>query len=266
MPFANLRTGARLHYEELGHGEPLIAVHGFLGTARHDLGNVMDWLKRRYQVYGPTRRGYGQSIPAPRTYTPDFYQKDAADLIAFMDALELDTAHLLGYSDGGETALIAAGQHPERFQSVAVWGAVGYFGPVVKEAARQMDPPIWLTAETQALHTIEDYDQLVKDWVAAIEAIVDDGGDLSLHLAQNITCPLLVMLGRQDTLNPVIYAEKLVERVPQAHLVLFDCGHAIHDEAWPDFKRVVGDFLRHGHYVPQRDSGLLARLRRWLGG
>ena len=135
MPFADLSTGARLFYEDLGQGEPLIAIHGFLGTARTDLGQVLDWLDDKYRVLGLTIRGYGQSEPKPRDYPLDFYHRDARDVLAFMDALGIEKAHILGYSDGGEISLICAGMQPERFKSVIVWGAVGYFGPAMRPAA-----------------------------------------------------------------------------------------------------------------------------------
>ena len=42
MPFADL-SDFKMHYEESGTGVPLIVVHGWLGTARTDLGHVIDW-------------------------------------------------------------------------------------------------------------------------------------------------------------------------------------------------------------------------------
>jgi valacyclovir hydrolase len=135
MPFAELLTGARLHYDDSGGDTPpFILVHGMLGTAALHFPQVTDWLKPNYRVLGLSLRGYGQSTPKPRTFTPDFYHKDAADVLAFMDALNIPQAHLMGYSDGGETALIAAGTQPERFKSVIVWGCVGYFGPAMRPA------------------------------------------------------------------------------------------------------------------------------------
>ena len=87
MPFIDIATGARLHYEDMGSGTPLIALHGRFGTARTDLGNVIDWLSKSYRVLGPSLRGYGQSTPKPRDYPLDFYRRDARDVVAFMDAL-----------------------------------------------------------------------------------------------------------------------------------------------------------------------------------
>ena len=116
MPLARLNTGATLHYEDtLPESDqiPVILLHGMLGTARIHLGHVMDQLRQQgFRVIGLTQRGYGESLPKPRDFPDNFYQRDCADLIAFMGAMRIDQAHLIGYSDGGEIALIAAGQHP----------------------------------------------------------------------------------------------------------------------------------------------------------
>lgn len=245
MPYVDIATGARLEYIEAGSGPPLIALHGMLGTARRHLGRVMDWLAADYHVYGPSLRGYGESRPKPRDFPPDFYQRDAADVLAFMDALGIEQAHLLGYSDGGEVALIAAGTQPARFFSVAVWGAVGYFGPALREVItapahirRIMPGPTLMS-----LHGIPDGEAFARQWVGAVLHVIDSGGDVSLSTADRITAPLLMMLGRQDGLNPAAYAERYLARVADGRLALFDCGHAVHDEDWEGFRREVGAFL-----------------------
>lgn len=247
MPFAELNTGARLFYEDVGTGEPVIAVHGFLGTGRKDLGNVIDWLSSRYRVLAPTIRGYGESEPKPRDYPVDFYHRDARDVLAFMDALGIEKAHLLGYSDGGEIGLICAGTQPERFYSVAVWGAVGYFGPAVRETAQRMYPPTWMSDEDKAVIAPATPEAIVLGWINAFKGMVDAGGDVSLHLAPNVTCPLMLMLGDGDTLNPESYGRRFIDQTPGGKLVMFHCGHPIHRERWDEFQHVVGAFLReHG--------------------
>src|SRR5690606_30508525 len=243
MPFIDLSTGARLFYKDVGQGEPLLAIHGFLGTGRKDLGHVIDWLSEKYRVFAPTIRGYGQSEPKPRDFPPDFYHRDARDVIAFMDALNIEQAHLLGYSDGGEIALICAGTQPERFKSVVVWGAMGYFGPDVRAAAQQLYPPLWMTDEDRQVIAPADPDKVMLNWVNAIKYMVDSGGDVSLSLAPNITPPLLMMLGDEDHLNPEEYGRNFVEKTPNGRLVMFQCGHSIHKQRQDEFRQVVGDFL-----------------------
>jgi valacyclovir hydrolase len=243
MPFVDLPTGARLHYEDIGEGEPLIALHGRLGTARRDLGSVIDWLSADFRVIGPSMRGYGESGPKPRDFPLDFYHRDARDVHAFMDALEIERAHVVGYSDGGEIALALAGLYPERCLSVAVWGAVGYFGPDMRPVAQRSYPPTWLSKEDMDFHGIPNADAFALSWIRAVKHMIDSGGDVSLSLAPNITCPVLLMLGVRDTLNPEAYGRAFIDKVRDGRLVMFDSGHAVHEEQWERFKEVVGAFL-----------------------
>ena len=244
MPFIDIATGARLHYEEVGQGEALIVVHGLLGTAKLHLSNVINWLNSKDHIYGPSLRGYGESTPKPRDFPLDFYHRDAKDVLAFMDALGIQSAHILGYSDGGETALVAAGLQPERFKSVAVIGAVGNFTSAIRPRVQSMFPATWITEADKSMHDIPDADGFILQWIKAMKHTVDTGGDVSLSLAPNITCPVLIMLGDKDTLNPAEYALKFLERTPNGRLEMFQCGHPVHDQQWSEFQRVYADFLR----------------------
>jgi len=206
---------------------------------------LLAWLSADYRVIAPSLRGYYQSTPKPRDFPPDFYHRDARDVLALLDALGLDKVHLLGYSDGGEVALLAPGMQPDRFLSVVAWGAVGYFGPAMREAAARTYPGDWIPQETRALHGITDIDPIMLQWVQSIQGMVDAGGDVSLSLAPNITCPLLLLLGDRDSLNPAAYGQQFVDKTGQGRLVVVkDCGHSIHTQQWETFQREVGDFLK----------------------
>jgi valacyclovir hydrolase len=248
MPFISLPTGATLYYDDLGEGTPFLVVHGWMGTGRFDLGNVLDWLSPDYRVIAPTMRGYGESFPKPRDYPLDHYQRDARDLLAFMDALDISKAHLLGYSDGGEVALLMAGMQPERFYSVMTIGSVGYYGEDMRPALQNMYPADYITEEDKARNGITDVNAFALGWINAAKHIVDSGGDLSLSLAPNITTPLLLMLGTQDTLNPEAYGQRFVDAAPNGRLVMFECGHPIHQQQEEQFKRVVGAFLAENRH------------------
>lgn len=244
MPFAEIATGARLHYLDIGQGEPLILVHGLLGTPELEFPRVMEWLKNDYHIYALTLRGYGESTPKPRDFPLDFYHRDAKDVLAFMDTLNIEQAHILGYSDGGEVALVAAGLQPARFKSIAVIGAVGNFTAAIRPRVQSLYPGHWITEEKKRLHGIPNADAFILGWINAMKHMIDTGGDVSLSLAHNITCPTLLMLGDQDTLNPAEYGRKFIEQTADGRLEIFLCGHAVHDEAWADFQRVYSEFLK----------------------
>lgn len=251
MPMIEIATGATLDYEHAIGGAdklPVVAIHGMLGTGRTHLGHVIDWLAGEgYTVYAPTLRGYGKSTPKPRDFPPNFYERDADDVLAFMDALQIERAHVLGYSDGGEVVLICAGQQPQRVATVSAIGAVGYYGQAIRAHVQGYRPGSqWITQAEQALHTIADPDLFARQWQRAFLQMVDRGGDLSLHLAPNMTMPVLIMLGEQDRLNPASYAEHFLSHVDHGELALFDCGHAVHDEQTALFRQTVLAHLQQG--------------------
>jgi len=235
MPHATLKTGATLHYLDTApqSDQPIvIAIHGMLGTGEIHLRHVINWLVGKgYRVIAPTMRGYGESTPKPRDFPPKFYHRDANDLLAFLDELKVEQAHIIGYSDGGEIALICVGTQPDRFLSVAAWGAVGYFAPEMRPVAQRMIPgSAWLKPDEMAIHGLTDADAFARGWVRSVVQMIDSGGDISLSLADKITCPVLIMLGKGDTLNPLSFAETFLAKVANGRLQLFDCGHAVHDE------------------------------------
>ncbi|MDE2853638.1 MAG: alpha/beta fold hydrolase [Chloroflexota bacterium] len=246
MPIADLPTGASLHYEDMrpeSEQLPVILIHGMMGTARLHMGHVMDWLHERgFRVIGLTLRGYGESGPKPRDFPDKFYRRDAEDLLAFMEALPIERAHLIGYSDGGEVALIAAGTAPTRFASCIAIGAVGNFGPEMRPAFQRMYPGDWITEEDKALHGFSDAVKFTGEWLRSMTRMIDAGGDISLSLAKHISCPLIIVLGRKDKLNPLHYGERFVAAAPNGRLEVFPCGHAAHDQQRNAFYALT---LRH---------------------
>lgn len=257
MPLLSIPTGATLYYDDVGGvGEnaprpiPVIALHGWLGTGQAHLANVINWLSGEgFRVIAPTRRGYGESLPKPRDYPHDFYHRDAKDILALMDALNIEKAHLLGYSDGGETVLVMAGLQPTRAASVAAWGAVGYYPPEMRPLAQANYPATWMTEDVRALNHIPDDDAanaLVLGWSQAVTQMIDAGGDVSVSLAPNISAQLVIMLGESDRLNPPSSAEVFLRGVKNGRLEMFACGHPVHDEQWDGFRRVVGELVGIG--------------------
>ena len=245
MPQVSISTGAQLDYEESGSGTPIVMVHGFLGTPRTHLGSVIDWASANAHVYAPTLRGYGESSPKPRDFPADFYEQDARDVLAFMDACGIQKAHIWGYSDGGEVALMAAAMQPARFISAVTWGACGMVGEELRPIAESMYPASWVTAEDKALHHIEDADQFVLKWLDAFNHLLDAGGDVSIKYAAQITCPVLLMLGEQDELNPERYGQQLANRIPHGRLhMIANSGHTVHADQWEQFQQLVGSFLQ----------------------
>ncbi|MGB1285161.1 MAG: alpha/beta fold hydrolase [Aggregatilineales bacterium] len=252
MPLTEISTGATLHYEHLNpaaSGIPVIVIHGLLGTARSQLGDLLDWLADNgYPTIGLTLRGYGESLPKPRDFPDNFYHRDAEDVLAFMDALNIKKAHFLGYSDGGEVVLIMAGKYPDRVASTAAWGAVGNFGAELRPVFQRTHPGSrWITSEEMDEHGLTDPDAFTLQWVRSTTRMIDEGGDISLSMAGNITSPTMILLGKDDTLNPAEYAQRFLDKTSDGKLALFDCGHPVHGEQRDAFYAVIKGHLERAN-------------------
>ncbi len=245
MPVIDV-NGATIDYGDSGeNGKPVVVlIHGWLGAWDHEFGPEIEWLRPHYRVLAPTRRGYGRSGPKPRTYTRDFYRRDAEDMVAWLEALGVKQAHIVGYSDGGEVAILMPILRPDLVKSLAAWGAVGSFTPDQRERVQRNWPPTWVDEKTRALNGPQYIDQMVLGWVNAMKQIIDSGGNVSLAEADQIACPFLLMLGREDTLNPEYLGRKLVERTANGRLVMFDCGHPVHRQQTDAFRRLLWDHLQ----------------------
>ncbi len=108
-----------LHYREQGTGEPLILLHGN-GKDGSYFEHQMAAFAPRYRVIALDTRGHGRS---PRGKAPFTIRQFADDLLAFMDERGIGRAHVLGFSDGGNIALVFALAHPERVGKLVLNGA-----------------------------------------------------------------------------------------------------------------------------------------------
>ena len=123
MPHITARDGTRLYYEEAGQGTPVVFVHEYAADYR-TWEPQMRRFSRSHRCVTYSQRGYPPSdIPSD----PDKYSQDcfSDDVIALMDALKIDRAHIVGHSMGSLTALLVGIRHPQRCISMTAAGC-GY--------------------------------------------------------------------------------------------------------------------------------------------
>ena len=111
-------NGLITYYEALGAGEPLALLHGGFCTVETFAG-LAPLLAERYRVIMPERRGHGRT---PDVEGPITYELMAQDTIAFLDALGVSAAHLVGWSDGAMVALLMAMQRPDLARTLVMIG------------------------------------------------------------------------------------------------------------------------------------------------
>lgn len=104
-----------LHFTELGAGEPLIVLHGLLGSHQNLLPACRKFAER-FHVFAVDQRNHGHS---PH-HDEMSYELMAGDVVRFMDTHKLSSAHVLGHSMGGKTAMHLALHQPHRVNKLVV--------------------------------------------------------------------------------------------------------------------------------------------------
>ncbi|MCR9249784.1 MAG: alpha/beta fold hydrolase [bacterium] len=105
----------KLHFRKYGEGEPLLILHGVFGSS-DNWQTVGKAFAENYEVYLIDQRNHGNS-----PHHEDFnYDVMANDLLELMDDHKLESAHILGHSMGGKTAMNFAATFPERVKKLIV--------------------------------------------------------------------------------------------------------------------------------------------------
>lgn len=116
-------NGVRIHYVMGGRGEAIILLHGFIFSSKSNWidGGVFEALSREYRVVAFDLRGHGTS---GKPHDADRYGIEMAkDVLRLMDHLEIERAHVIGYSLGGIVALKLIEVAPKRLLSLVLGGA-----------------------------------------------------------------------------------------------------------------------------------------------
>ena len=116
-------NGLSLGYERRGSGPPLLLIPG-LGYSRWMWHRMMPGLARSFDVIAMDNRGVGESAKPAGPYTAQLL---AADAVGLLEALDVDSAHVLGHSMGGFVAQALALDHPARLRRLVL--SATNFGP-----------------------------------------------------------------------------------------------------------------------------------------
>ncbi|XP_058141164.1 valacyclovir hydrolase isoform X5 [Dasypus novemcinctus] len=190
-----------------------------LGSGETDFGPQIKKLNKQcFTVVAWDPRGYGHSRPPPRDFPVDFFERDAKDAVDLMKALKFEQVSLLGWSDGGITALIAAAKYPSYINKLVVWGANAYVtdqDETIFEGIRDVSK--WSERTRKPLEALYGYDYLSQTCEKWVEGIMQfkhlPDGNICRHLLPLIQCPTLIVHGEKDPLVPRFHADFIHEHV-----------------------------------------------------
>jgi pimeloyl-ACP methyl ester carboxylesterase len=234
--------GATIHYREAGTGMPVILVHGLAVNAgvNFNARGLTAELAKQYQVIALDNRGHGRS---EKLYDPEAYgTKMCEDIVRLMDHLNIEKAHVLGYSMGGFIVLKLATLHPDRLLSFVIC-ASGWTPEPEKELAffEEMATTLEQGGNYRALsdrltpigkkvswknRLIMSYGLKLMNDNKAIAAALRSMPELSIkaEALQTNTLPALAVVGERDPLRP--FTEQMAATTANMEIVIVpDADH-----------------------------------------
>ena len=220
------------YYIEKGIGEPLILLHGN-GEDCSYFAHQMDSFAAHFRVIAIDTRGHGQT---PRGEAPFTIRQFAEDLLAFMDQHNIEKAHLLGFSDGGNIAMVFALAHPERVDKLILNGA----NLDASGVKRKIQIPIEIGYRIAKFFARKS--PKAKKNAEMLGLMVNDPNvnPEELSRIQNKT---LVIAGDNDMIKDQ-HTRLIAQSIPGAELCILQGNHFIANKNPQSFNEAVLRFLR----------------------
>lgn len=234
-------AGEQIYYEDTGRGDTVVVLPGWGGSII-ELNRLRSELACGFRVIAQDLPGSGRSQPQPRHYPSSYYLDDARALLGLLDELRVEVAHLVGFSDGGEDALLMAALDTGRALSAVTWGAAGHVAAspdMLDRLAHLIDDPIdpfmALAAYLVEAYGADRAQIMAGSWAQALSEIIAAGGDISRSRATLITCPTLMITGTYDPFCPPNMVREMADAIPHGEfLEAPGGGHDVHQShsAW----------------------------------
>ena len=219
-------------YIEKGQGEPLILLHGNGENCGYFQGQ-MDVFSKRYHVYAIDTRGHGRTSRGDKPFT---IRQFAEDLLGFMNDHRIEKAHLLGFSDGGNIAMVFAIHHPDRVNRLILDGA----NLDAAGVRRRTQIPIEIGYRIAKLFSGKsDAARLNTEMLGLM---VNDPNVRPEEL-RKIHARTLVIAGTKDMIRES-HTRLIAESIPDSQLVFIKGDHFIANKEPAKFNRAVLDFMK----------------------
>ncbi|MEH6468765.1 MAG: alpha/beta hydrolase [Porticoccus sp.] len=257
MPTTTINDIA-ISYTDEGQGDPLLFLHG-LGVSRADWAPQIKYFSKNFRTIAPDFRGHGESAAPDTEYNIPIH---AADVIALMDALELDSAHVVGLSMGGMVAFQLAVDAPSRLRSMTIVNS----GPALPNDTFAAKKMLWTRLMLIHLFGMKRFGRQVAENMFASEGHDDLVEALATQIASNpkkiylrnlkslfgwgvlpqlaaIDTPTLMLTGDQDY-SPVAIKQAIVDAMQNAKLVVVEnSGHGTPIEKPNETNQAIEEFV-----------------------
>ena len=228
-------SGLNLYYEIYGNGHPLVLIHGGGSTIGTTFGRIIPFLAHHYKLIAVELQAHGHTADRD---TPETFEQDAKDVVALLGHLKIPRAHIMGFSNGGQTAMQIGISHPEVVDKLVI------ISTFYKRDGAQ--PWLWQAMDHATLDNMpgplkEAYLAIAHDSVG-LERMFNRDKQRMLNFSDwsdkdiaSINAPTLVLIGNDDVTQPE-HAVAMSRLLPNGKLVILPGGHGecLGDVMFPD--------------------------------
>jgi pimeloyl-ACP methyl ester carboxylesterase len=217
-------NGIKMYYEMRGTGEPLVLIHGGGSTIETSFGRLLPLVSKQFKVIAMDLQAHGRTEDRD---APESFEQDADDVAALLRNMKVLKAHILGFSNGGNTAMQLAYRHPQLVDRLVV--ASSFYKREglppglldnIRNASFDVMPQVFKDAflkvnpDPKKLRTMFEKDRermsTFKDW--------------SDDVLRSIKAPTLLISGDQDVALPA-HTIAMSRLIPNCRLLILPAGH-----------------------------------------
>jgi pimeloyl-ACP methyl ester carboxylesterase len=217
-------NGIKMYYEIRGTGEPLVLIHGGVSTIETSFGRLLPLVSKHFKIIAMDLQAHGRTEDRN---APESFEQDADDVAALLQNLKVSKAHVLGFSNGGNTAMQLAYRHPQLVDRLVV--ASSFYKREglppglldnIRNARFDVMPQVFKDAflkvnpDPKKLRTMFEKD---RDRMATFK-------DWNDEVLRSIKAPTLLVSGDQDVALPA-HTIAMSRLIPNCRLLILPAGH-----------------------------------------
>jgi pimeloyl-ACP methyl ester carboxylesterase len=231
---------AKIYYEVYGKGKPIVILHGGIFGSTYEMFQLIDSLKKSYQVIAVSTRGHGKSELGTEPIT---YEQKANDIMAVINAVTKDSITILGFSDGAYAGYNIASMYPQKVKKLIAIGATEIY-PGLRDFT--FDAKQGVTFDTAYWNQQFKLMPEPKRLQEMFTKLGNMYNQLTLDKAffETIKCPTLVMAGDRDAGNPPQRVVHTAQMIPHSVVgIIPNCTHGVFLENFNAVWACVKPFL-----------------------
>ena len=243
--------GFQMYAEAYGEGEPLLMIHGNGGSIV-SFNRQIPYFSKKYKVIVADSRAQGKSVDPSDSLT---YEQMADDYAALLEAMNVESANIIGWSDGGIIGLMLAMRHPEKVKKVVISGAnLRPDSTAVEAATIQEIMPRY--HELKDMFAKPGRKKGADSTEFKLTKLLVEQPHIEAKELKKISAPVLVVGGDHDLILPS-HTLEIFQAIPNAYLwILPNSSHATLIEFDEEFNIKTAAFFQGGLSKSQKKRNL----------